>query len=98
MEAPIEKRGSSGGCLLPTKVLVEEHRDAQGEGIDIIVKTFKSSDTILQRAIIEHIRGNSHKQGRMQTRNTSVTKYNQLFEEQLCQSVYHILQVVHDNN
>ncbi|KAG1794895.1 quinon protein alcohol dehydrogenase-like superfamily [Suillus plorans] len=47
MEAPIEERGSSGGCFLPTKVLAEEHQDARGEGVHIIVKTFESSDAIL---------------------------------------------------
>lgn len=79
------------------KVLVEEHRDARGEGIDIIVKMFESSDTILQCARIEHVRGNSDKHGRMQT-NRYVAKYNQLFEERLCQtSTCRILQVVHDN-
>ncbi|KAG1893254.1 WD40-repeat-containing domain protein [Suillus fuscotomentosus] len=50
METPTEERGSSGGCSLPTKVLVEvldEHRDARGEEVDIIMKAFGSSDTIL---------------------------------------------------
>lgn len=50
METSTEERGSSGECSLPTKVLVEvldEHRDARGEEIDIIMKAFGSSDTIL---------------------------------------------------
>ncbi|KAG2052848.1 WD40 repeat-like protein [Suillus hirtellus] len=72
MEAPIEERGSSGGCFLPTKVLVEEHQDARDESIDIIVKTFESGDAILQCALIEHVRGNSDKQERMQTNSQAL--------------------------
>ncbi|KAG1865162.1 hypothetical protein C8R48DRAFT_797795 [Suillus tomentosus] len=83
METSTEERGSSGGCSLPTKVLVEvldEHRDARGEEIDIIMKALRNNDTILWRPFIEHVRGNSDEQGCKQT-DESVAKYDQLFEE-----------------
>lgn len=75
-----------------TQVLVEEHgciRDGPRE-VDILAETLWGSDTVLQRALVEHV-GREFRQARMHAvlhlqTDRPVPKHDKAFEEGLGQS------------
>jgi len=54
---PVQERSSTGGNLLLSQVLVEKHRRVGNwpREVDILAQSFRSRDTVLKCAFIEHV-------------------------------------------
>lgn len=90
--APVKERRPTRRYLFLSQVLVEEHwciRDGPGE-VDVLAKTLRGSDTILQCAFVEHI-GRELRATRVHTildlkSNWAVAKDNKALEKRLCEA------------